>query len=664
VLKKERFFILAALFILLPILNGGSVVQAAGISGTGGQKIAAHSNSEETIQDLLLFWEEKDLYVRTATRYEKPLSQAAENITVITAKDIEEMNAHTVSEVLNRVTGLFVSFGGQDFGSSALYYIQGSEERHVTVMIDGVAWNFLSGGNAETNNIPVRIIDRIEIIKGPGSSAWGSALGGVINIITKEPTDSCRPSGSITGSYGEANSQDYSADISSRLGSVGYYLYAGHQESEGLRDDRYFHNNSFYSKIRLPLAEDIRLGLTFGYSEPEQRFLTSPAQDITSDGDASTLFATLSLDAVITPELTFNLDFHTLRQKFTQTSDVFGSGFYGPAGDLFLENMYKEKTTGGAAKLIWKHDLQTTVLGAEIIHGSLDQTVNLGPFLQSWGLPASLAATPDVGRWGVFFNDTVTLEKFSITPGIRYDHNSVSGNFTSPSLGMTYKTGEHTILRVSAARGFTMPPLSFSSAGGLFLDPNPSLKPERVWSYQAGVESGLTDYLWVKATIFYHDVKDAIVKELYAGGAPAFNDLYLNKGNIRRRGFELEAETTPFYNFSLKAGFAYVKKEFLEDGEDADRYACNVSLKYDDRRSFMAQLFGHYIWWDIKDPADEAKYNAFIWDLNLRKKLFPTGKTNTELFFTLHNIFNGSQYTFDGYINPDRWAEGGLRVKF
>lgn len=665
-MKIGRFFIPAvlSLIIALQILSGGSALQAADISGPGSHKIAAASASEETIKDLLLFWEEKDLYVQTATRHEKPISQAAENITVISAKDIEEMNAHTVCEVLNRVTGVFVDFNNQDFGSTALLHIQGSEDRHVLVMMDGVAWNFFSSGNAETNTIPVKIIDRIEIIKGAASSAWGSSLGGVINIITKEPANARRPSGTVTGSYGEKNSQDYSADISGKIGSAGYYLYAGHQASDGLRDERFFHNNSLYAKIRLPLAEDVKLGLTFGYSEPKQKFLYSPAFDITSEGDLSTLFTTLSLDAVITPALTLDLALHTFRQKFTQTNHVFGSGSFGPAGDLFSENTYKERNTGGAAKLVWKRDIQTAVLGAEISQGSLDQTLNFGPALQSWGLPAALTAAPDVDRWAVFLNDTITLGRFSVTPGIRYDDNSVAGTFTSPSLGLTYKTGERTFLRTSVARGFTMPPLGFSSAGGLFFDPNPSLKPERVWSYQAGAESGVTDHLWVKATLFYHDVKDAIVREPFAGDPPAYNDLYMNESSIKRRGIELDVETVPFYNVSIRTGFVYLKKKLSGDNEDRDNYVYNLILKYDDRESFLAQLFGHYIWWDIKDPAAGAKYNAFIWDLNLRKKLFATGKTGTEVFFNLYNIFNGSQYTFEDQKNPDRWAEAGLRVKF
>ena len=110
-----------------------------------------------------MYYREKELVV-TPTRHPKPISQVAENITVVTAKEIEEMNAHTVAEVLNRVTGLFVNFN-QDFGSTSLLHIQGSEQRHVLVLLDTIPWNFLSDGAAETNSIPVGIVERIEIIK-------------------------------------------------------------------------------------------------------------------------------------------------------------------------------------------------------------------------------------------------------------------------------------------------------------------------------------------------------------------------------------------------------------------------------------------------------------------------------------------------------------------
>ena len=195
----------------------------------------------------------------------------------------------------------------------------------------------------------------------------------------------------------------------------------------------------------------------------------------------------------------------------------------------------------------------------------------------------------------------------------------------------------------------------------MFLDPNPSLKPEKVWSYQAGIESNLTDFLWVKATVFRHDLDDALVKELYAAGPPSYNDLFFKTGEVKRQGFELEAETAPMHNISVRAGFAYVDKK--ADDISTTNYAANIAIKYDDRRSFMALLSGHYIWWDV--PAEDmAKYSSFIWDLNMKKKIYSYGRTNTELFLTGHNIFSGSQYSRGDQKNPGMWVEAGLRVKF
>lgn len=622
-----------------------------------------------TKEELLLFWEEKDLYVQSPTRNMKPISQVAENITVVTAKEIEDMNAHTVSEVLNRVSGVFVDFQGQDFGSTVLLHIQGSETRHVLVLLDGVPLNYLSGGNADTSTIPVKIIERIEVIKGPASSAWGSSLGGVINVITKSAGNNTTPAGSVSASYGESSSQDDNGEVLGKAGPVGYYLFAGHQHSNGLRPSRAFDDNSVYAKITVPASKDVNINFTTGYSEPHiipGDFLIS---DFTERITERAFFATASIDAAMSRELSFQATLYTFSRRLTLLDTVLGvTGAYAPisvAGDLFDNPTFNDEITGGSAKLVWTHGMHTAVFGTDIDHGSLDTTLINGPFIQSLGAPATITGHSDIDKWALFMNDTMTTGKFSLTPGIRYDHNSITGSFTSPSIETTYKIAERTIIRASAARGFTMPPLAFTSTGGLFFDPNPSLKPEKVWSYQAGVESNLTDLVWARLTLFQHDMKDGIVKELYAAGPPSFNDLFINKDSIRRRGYELELETAPISNVSLKTGFAYVRIE--PSGADAvTQYMNNTGLKYDDKKSFMAELFGHYIWWGGHDNAAYAtgKYNTYLWDLNLRKTVFSTRETNTDVFFTAHNIFNADQYTLDETKNPRRWVEAGVRLKF
>ena len=134
------------------------------------------AETDSDLQTLEMFYEGKDLAV-SATRSPKPLSQTAENLTIVTAAEIEMMGAHTLTDVLNNVSGLQTDDRGS-IGTFSGVIVQGSAFEHVLVMQDGVVLNFLGAALADVSAIPVQNIDRIEIIKGPGSSSWGSALGG------------------------------------------------------------------------------------------------------------------------------------------------------------------------------------------------------------------------------------------------------------------------------------------------------------------------------------------------------------------------------------------------------------------------------------------------------------------------------------------------------
>jgi len=619
------------------------------------------AQSEEELQFLRMFYKDKDLVV-SSTRNEKPISQVAENITVITSEEIEAMNAHTVAEALNTVPGVFIN-SNQDFGAFSLITIQGSEDRHVLVLVDNVPWNFLSSGSAETSSIPVGVIDRIEIIKGPASSAWGSSLGGVINIITKKTGKSEKPSGTLRASYGKAGSQDYRADISGMAGPVGYYLYAGDQKSDGLMTSRSFDNQSFYSKVDVPVSGKVDLGLTVGYNAPRIGYGDFPSGDINSTGLLRTFYATGSLNASLTKELDFKLSFYNIRHKFIQDNKALGLGLTGPQRAPYLKSIYNEKTSGAKSQLVWTKGAHIAVLGMDYESGNLEQANNAGAFLQSLGVPAESTATPDSRQWAVYANDSIVMGRWSVTPGIRYDYDSITGSFISPSLGTTYRLGKETILRGSISRGFTSPPLSSSSGGGLFLEPNPSLKPEEIWSYQAGMESFALNYIRVKATLFRHDLKNILVKDLYGAGPPSFNDIYVNKENNKLQGLELDAESVPFYNLSLLTGFSYTAINPPAETGASDIYSVDISIRYDDNESIRARLSGRYVWWDVS-PAYMAEYNNFIWDINFNKKIMASANLTTELFLTAHNILNGAQYTFVDSKNPGTWLEAGIKFNF
>jgi vitamin B12 transporter len=622
------------------------------------------ASSGSTKEDLLLFWDEKEIYVQTATRSEKSLTQVAENMTVVTAKEIEDMNAHTVADILSKVPGLFVYFGGQDFIASSQFSIQGSEPRHVTVLLDGVVWNNLGEGNAETMDIPVRIIDRIEIIKGPASSTWGSALGGVINIITKKPDDTAIASGVLNFSYGEANSLDSSVELSGKGRALGYYLFAGRQSSDGLRDKRTVETNKLYGKLSLTPTSDIDMNFSIGFSDPVSEGGNNPLRGIDSHSDLSSFFVTGSLNYRIGPELELNVAGHSRRQKFDQPIYFSQSSPLYP--QLRSKSIVDDQTVGGSIKLTCAKGMHNAVMGADISRATEDATTNYGPSYQvaPFNKPAVVAANSVVDKWALFANDTIDLGMFSLTPGIRFDHNNINGSFVSPSIGATMELAEHSLIRASVARGFTLPPQAYSTTGGFFLAANPSLTSEHGWSYQLGMESALTDYFNVKATLFRHDTTKALVLD----SSDPLTRKYINHGDVTRQGYELEAESVPFHGVSLKAAHAYVHTHLDSPAVGAeagtDLYSYLLGVKYDDRMSLTALLSGSYIWWNDPPASYGARYGTFVWDFTINKKFHTTNRTALELFATVHNLFSGANYTQAALPNANRWVEGGIRFRF
>ena len=243
---------------------------------------------------LLMYFKEEELVVESPTRSKKSLTQVAENITVVTADDIKLMNAHTVADVLNGVTGVQVFMTGGP-GRSALATIQGSESRHVAVFMDGIPLNNLSDNVTEIGALPVQNIEKIEIIKGPASSAWGSALGGVVNIITK--SGSRERSGSmVSASYGGKSTADLRLETLGKEKGVGFYITAGRLESDGFSAHSDVSGNNVYAKLTYDLSDKTTLGFTVGYDTVKRGTVEYPAYDLFINNRVETLKSSLIMN--------------------------------------------------------------------------------------------------------------------------------------------------------------------------------------------------------------------------------------------------------------------------------------------------------------------------------------------------------------------------------
>ena len=129
----------------------------------------------------------------TASRLAETVDETLAPVTVITRKEIEEKQATTVEEVLRAVPGItFGNNGG--VGKLTSLFLRGTNSNHVLVLIDGVKVGNATSGTTPFQHLPLDQIEKIEVVRGPRSSLYGSeAIGGVIQIFTRKGNEKTRP---------------------------------------------------------------------------------------------------------------------------------------------------------------------------------------------------------------------------------------------------------------------------------------------------------------------------------------------------------------------------------------------------------------------------------------------------------------------------------------
>ena len=578
--------------------------------------------------------------IESSTHAKRPLSRVAENVAIITAKDIERMNAHNVDDVLNQLAGVFVSYHGQDFNGCTFLDIHDSSHQQVTVYLDGVRISKATQDLSFVNIVPIRIIKRIEVIKGAASSTWGSALGGVINIITKDTGKNEHYSGSLRGSYGEFGSQDLSGELAGKWTKLGYYLSASHQTSDGLLDNRYFDNQNLYGKLDLNLPEQITLSMSGGVSTPDYKagYFAHPDFDHTEDLYDYNMFVTGSFDWMVLSRINLHINSYYFKNDFQST------GYSISNGQQLWKNTELQKTTGINGRIDWALSTQQLVLGFDYLKSTLflhdelsgDSESRLNEELLAW-----------------YINDTIRFDKLTVIPGLRFDQLSDTTNIFSPGLGATYQLASHTLLRAGISLGFRKPPITYTDTVNGSQYANNELEPETVWSYQIGVETWAARFFRLKSTFFFHDAKDSIQWNGALGS-------YDNSGKEKRRGLELELETVPWNNLVTELNFTYIGRE------NGYKREANLTFQYVNFDIITVEVTGHYaIYGDLDaPPAYKPMDGTILWDLSINKEVWRRDTNRSEIFLVGHNLSNESQYNDELLKNGPRWLEVGLKLFF
>lgn len=315
----------------------------------------------------------------------------------------------------------------------------------------------------------------------------------------------------------------------------------------------------------------------------------------------------------------------------------------------FLDFHLHESTRSLGTNLRWGNNRNSLISGVEYDHGKIQQSESVNANTAS---PLLLDRLKDA--YAAYANGTLSYGELTLLPGIRYDHTGFGDDCLSYSLGGTYNLGVKTLLRGYFANGFGLPLLVYNNG------------PQRVWTAQAGVESGAISYLWLKGTFFYNDIWNATVTDFDLNSPGATNREQI------KQGFELEARTTSFHGVSLAGGYTYIDARDKESGsklQSVPTKQVKASLKYEENNiGLKGILTTNYVDWNAPTVGNAPRYSATITDLFLTQRLFSNSSLAPEIFFSVRNLFNGAQYQTDKqysvYKNTPRWLEGGVRFSF
>lgn len=209
---------------------------------------AAETNSEEIIV--------------TANRYSQSVNDSLSSVTIINRDDIEKSSAKDLPSLLNNIAGFDMKNNGP-YGKLSSVFLRGTNSGHTLTLVDGIKLFSASAGSTAFHHIPLEQIERIEIVRGPRSSLYGSeAIGGVIQIFTRKGSKETNVSTNV--GYGSNNTREISALFAGSEGNASFSLNANHSSTDGI--DAIKHNTENDDDGYLSDSVTATFGYTFNKS--------------------------------------------------------------------------------------------------------------------------------------------------------------------------------------------------------------------------------------------------------------------------------------------------------------------------------------------------------------------------------------------------------------
>lgn len=230
----------------------------------------------------------RDVEVITPNRIREPLRKVPQSITIITREEMLQRHAVTLDEVLRNTPGIQLQ-GTGTIGEETNVRIRGSEFDQVLILMDGVEINSPFTQEVDLGDILVDNVERVEIVRGPQSAAYGSeALGGVINIITRRGGD--EPSVRLFGMGGNFQTAHEGAEASASIGDFDLSLSASRLDTKGQFDRDRFYVNAFTAHLGWSHKDVLELDLIGRYRASEDEVALSAAFDFSKENPIFIIF--------------------------------------------------------------------------------------------------------------------------------------------------------------------------------------------------------------------------------------------------------------------------------------------------------------------------------------------------------------------------------------
>ncbi len=442
----------------------------------------------------------------TTTVWERMLDSATAAVTVIDRQEIEALGAISAAEVLRFVPGVQL-VGAGTRGSLSVAQIRGGDPNFTLVLIDGVAVNdgtYQVGGVFDLEGLPASAVERIEIVRGPFSSYYGSTgLAGVIQIFTRQAQGRTGEA-ALAGGDGGYRAAEFGLSLANHS-----YLGASYQRQAEQVADESFESLHATGSSHWDLGETTRLRLA-------GRVADWQADDY-SDASGGPVYGSGEVRHAEHSEQSLGLDLQggrgPYRHKLTAAFYHHGLDRHTPAIGFFVPES-TETTDFSRFRLSWYGTRQwgsrlslSLGLDGEQERGDNQSLLLLpddfgGPVAGDYQLTRT---TPGLSAELLYNRDKVTLEL-----GSRLDWPESSDSQWSPRLGLSYRPDPHWRFRAAAGRAFKLPSF-FALASPRALGGNPDLKPELTTGGDLGLEwHGADERLELGLDAFHHRYRDLI----------------------------------------------------------------------------------------------------------------------------------------------------------